>query len=62
MNKKILILMIWITFFISGCGSINRSLAEYTGSKEVIVDGVHYLQFPSGVTVKYDREGKIVHD
>ena len=44
---------------LSGCGSVNRSIATITGSEEVCVDGVSYLQFPSGVTVKYQRDGFI---
>lgn len=37
----------------SGCGQWERTKAKYAGWSEVCVDGVTYLQFPSGVTVKY---------
>ena len=43
-----------------GCGSISRTTASLTGYSKSCVDGVSYLQFPSGVTVQYDREGKVV--
>jgi hypothetical protein len=29
------------------------------GYAEVCIDGVIYLQFPSGATVKYNRDGSI---
>ena len=45
---------------LGGCGMISRTVAHYTGHSEQCVDGVAYLQFPSGATVKYDRAGKVV--
>ena len=45
---------------ISGCGQISRATANVTGHSTVCVDGVTYLQFPSGVAVKVDRSGKPV--
>lgn len=45
---------------LSGCGYFDRKFASLTGSAESCVDGVMYLQFASGVTVKYARDGGIV--
>lgn len=44
--------------FLSGCGSCSRTTAYLTGYSSVCVSGVEYLQFPSGVAVKVDRDGK----
>lgn len=41
-------------FLLSACGWVNRGTAHLTGTTESCVDGVKYLQFPSGVTVKYE--------
>lgn len=46
-------------FLLTGCGATNLSVANFTGYANKCIDGVEYLQFPSGVTVKYDRDGKI---
>ncbi|HYF43617.1 MAG TPA: hypothetical protein VEA35_14410 [Ramlibacter sp.] len=44
----------------SGCGWFERKVtANITGHAVTCVDGVAYLQFPSGVTVQYDRNGRI---
>lgn len=40
-------------------GKINRQMALIHGHWKVCVDGVAYLQFPSGVTVKYNKSGMI---
>ena len=40
-------------------GVFNKKLAEIKGFSRECVDGVQYLQFPSGVTVKYNVDGKI---
>ena len=44
---------------ITGCGRIDRAVASLQGSAESCVSGVVYLQFTSGVTVKYLPNGKI---
>lgn len=45
---------------LTGCGWIDRYVvANATGWSEQCVDGVSYLQFPSGVTVKYQADGTI---
>jgi len=42
---------------LSGCGYLNRGMASISGYTKVCVDGVTYLQFPSGVAVQVDRTG-----
>lgn len=45
---------------LAGCGWFERKVtANVTGHAVSCVDGVAYLQFPSGVTVQYDRSGRI---
>ena len=45
---------------LSGCGWFERKVtANVTGHAVTCVDGVRYLQFPSGVTVQYDRDGRV---
>lgn len=58
---KLLILLIAATF-LSGCGNLKRLWTGITGeASEFCYKGVSYLQFPSGASVQYDREGKIVN-
>lgn len=40
-------------------GKINKAIAEMQGNSELCVDGVKYLQFPSGASVKYQTNGSI---
>ena len=45
---------------LSGCGWFERKVtANVTGHAVTCIDGVRYLQFPSGVTVQYDKDGRI---
>ena len=45
---------------LGGCGWFERKVtANITGHAVTCVEGVAYLQFPSGVTVQYDRSGRI---
>lgn len=55
---RILLLMAAM-FFLTGCGAIGHMWAGLAGEYESCVDGVKYLQFASGVTVKYLPDGKI---
>jgi len=48
-----------VAVLLSGCGKFDRGVAKWTGSAEVCVDGVRYLQFTSGASVKYNRDGTI---
>lgn len=52
-----LILMVGI---LSGCGQVQRGVAVATGYSNVCVNGVNYLQFPSGATVQLDQNGRPV--
>ena len=45
---------------LAACGSMDREVAKLKGHAKVCVEGVQYLQFPSGVTVQVDQEGKPV--
>lgn len=44
---------------LTGCGYVDRGIAHVTGSSEQCIDGVKYLQFASGASVKYTPDGKI---
>lgn len=45
---------------VTGCGWFDRKVtANITGHAVTCIDGVAYLQFPSGVTVQYDRSGRV---
>lgn len=45
---------------LTGCGAFDRWTARMTGSgAETCQDGVIYLQFTSGVSVKYNQNGTI---
>ena len=54
---KITILL--LTVLLTGCGWFDRVAATATGYARVCVDGVEYLQFTSGSTVAYTRDGKV---
>lgn len=50
-----------ITFSLIACGYVDRAVVTATGNAtETCVDGVAYLQFTSGASVKYNLEGKPV--
>ena len=55
-----ILLSVFHILLLSGCGRFEKIKANVVGSSEIVVDGVVYLQFPSGVTVKYNRDGSIV--
>jgi hypothetical protein len=54
-----IIVVATICGLLGGCGKIDRHIANFTGSSESCIDGVRYLQFSSGASVKYTRDGKI---
>lgn len=57
--KKV-ILAAAVAMIFSGCGAIDRFTAKVTGDgAEICQDGVIYLQFTSGTTVKYKPDGSI---
>ena len=53
------IIAIFFCLSLVACGKVDRQVAYITGSSESCIDGVKYIQFPSGVSVKYTREGRI---
>ncbi len=57
---KRLIVICLASTALAGCGWFERKVtANVTGHAVTCIDGVRYLQFPSGVTVQYDRDGRI---
>lgn len=56
--KKLWILPVLLA--LTACGKMERAVARYTGYSEMCVDGVTYIQFTSGATVKVDRDGRPV--
>lgn len=45
---------------LAGCtGDIQRYSAKWNGHAEICVNGVGYLQFPTGASVKYRADGSI---
>jgi hypothetical protein len=54
---KLVLLAVVLT--LAGCGKFDRGVAKITGSAQQCVDGVLYLQFTSGASVKYNRDGTI---
>jgi len=57
MKRKIIAIAFIVT--LTACGKIDRHIANFTGSSESCIDGVKYIQFSSGASVKYTRDGKI---
>ena len=45
-----------LPLMLNGCGAFKRDFAKMTGdAAETCIDGVVYLQFTSGSTVKIDK-------
>lgn len=59
-RTTLLVVLVVIAVAAVGCGSLGRQVASLTGWSKTCVEGVSYLQFPSGVTVQYGTDGKIV--
>lgn len=57
MIKFIVLLSIAIT--LTACGKIDRGVANLTGYSKSCIDGVSYIQFPSGASVEYEKDGSI---
>lgn len=53
------IAVICICAALAGCGAWERGVASVSGWSRICVDGVSYLQFVSGVTVEWTRDGKV---
>ncbi len=54
----LLILLVTAAAFF-GSGYFKRQLAYYAGHSTICVDGVKYVQFVSGASVKYNVDGTI---
>ncbi len=57
-NFRIVVLILALAM-LTGCGQIERNVATWTGYSKICVDGVEYIQFTSGATVAYNRDGTI---
>lgn len=58
MKKVVLTLVIGI--ILSGCGAVDKFSARVSGKPaETCYDGVIYLQFTSGASVKYLQSGNV---
>ena len=54
------LIVVLLTVSLTGCGWFDRKVAAFTGgATKTCVDGVEYLQFTSGASVGYTREGKV---
>jgi hypothetical protein len=60
--KRVLMKTIAIALFAvfaASCGLIDRKIAGYTGYSKICIDGVRYIQFTSGASVKYTKDGRV---
>jgi hypothetical protein len=54
--------LIFSSISLVGCGYVERAASGYTGKPfQTCVDGVAYLQFTTGSTVKYTQDGKVAN-
>ena len=54
------LLFILVAVSLTGCGKLDRFFVAITGdASETCHDGVAYLQFTSGASVKYNTDGTI---
>lgn len=44
---------------LTGCGAYSREVAKWTLYNKVCVEGVSYIQFPSGASPDMTLDGKI---
>jgi hypothetical protein len=58
MNQKYLSIM-GIIILLTGCGAFSKTMAYLTDYSRYCINGVSYLQFTSGATVEYTKEGNI---
>jgi hypothetical protein len=60
MKKFVLLIsLLGIIILVGGCGAMQRAEAKWTGEAVQCVDGVNYIQFTSGASVKYNTNGTI---
>ncbi len=63
MMNRVLWSIVGIVFgisMLSGCGQVDRHVAQWTGHSKHCVEGVKYIQFTNGATVMYNIDGSIV--
>lgn len=56
----IFVTAIGLTLGLGACGNMSRIDANITGYSKECIEGVSYIQFPSGVTTQYDKSGHVV--
>ena len=56
--KKVIITLP-LVLLLTACGAADRFGASIAGSAISCIEGVEYIQFTSGVTVKYKQDGTI---
>ena len=56
--KKIVYILPLVAM-LTACGQVDRGIAQLTGSAVSCIAGVEYIQFTSGVTVKYKQDGTV---
>lgn len=59
MKRLLLFALTALTLVTVGCGFLDRKIAGYTGHSTTCIDGVRYIQFTSGASVKYTKDGRI---
>ena len=58
--QKAMIAVIGLSILsLAACGQLGRNVANVTGHSESCIDGVKYVQFSSGASVKYNKDGSI---
>jgi hypothetical protein len=56
---KAILLALAVSVSLTGCGWFDRHVvANITGYSTICVEGINYLQFPSGVTPKLNKQTK----
>lgn len=45
---------------LAGCGVGEQTVALFTTYSKICVEGVSYIQFSSGASVQYNKDGKVV--
>ena len=59
-KSLVLIVVAFLALTLTGCGKLDRWWASQTGDASTICkDGIYYLQFTSGASVKYDKVTKL---
>ena len=53
------LLLVVLMVFNCSCGKIDLFTAKIKGNTRTCIEGVEYIQFPSGVSVAYTEEGRI---